>query len=115
MKTTTTSFIVALVLTLGLLVSVPSANAGGPLNVDCDVYAATIVDVDAFLGLNNIEFDNLGDLVSSAITNDSIFNDLNDLIVFFSGGAISFDSASQAISTAAKCGLIPQLIGEIAD
>ncbi len=65
--------------------------------------------------MTNIQFDNLGDLVSSAILDDDLFNDLNALITLFSGGAISFDSASQAVSTNARCGLIPQLIGNIRD
>ena len=115
MKTRNTSLIVALVLTLGLLVSVPSANAGGPLNVDCDLFASSIVDADAILDANNVQFNNLGDLVSSAITNESIFNQLRDLILFTSGGQILFDSAAQTLSTAAKCGLVPLLIGEVAD
>ena len=68
-----------------------------------------------FLDANNVQFDNLGDLVSSAILDDGVFASLNDLILFFSVGTISFDSASQAISTNAKCGLIPQLIGNIRD
>ena len=37
------------------------------------------------------------------------------LILFFSGGEIEFTSASQAVSTNAKCGLIPQLIDNIRD
>ena len=110
------SLATALAVTAGLLFSVSTAHAARPLDVDCDLLAATNDDVNVFLDtMTNIQFDNLGDLVSSAILDDDIFNDLNALITFFSGGAISFDSASQAVSTNAKCGLIPQLIGNVRD
>ena len=36
-------------------------------------------------------------------------------LVLFSGGEIVFDSASQLVTTNAKCGLIPQLIDNIRD
>ncbi len=105
----------ALAVTAGLLFTVSTAHAAKPLDVDCDFLADTIVAVDAFLAANNVEFDNLGDLVSSAILDDAVFQLLSTLILFFSGGAIDFDSASQAVSTVAKCGLMPLLIGEIRD
>ncbi len=106
----------ALAVTACLLFTVSTAHAAKPLDVDCDLLADTNDDVNVFLDtMTNIQFDNLGDLVSSSILDDDIFNDLNALITFFSGGAISFDSASQAISTNAKCGLIPQLIGNLRD
>ena len=109
-------FTTALAVTAGLLISVSTAHAAQPLDVDCDLLADTNDDVNVFLDtMTNIQFDNLGDLVSSAILDDDIFNDLNALITFFSGGAISFDSASQAVSTNARCGLIPQLIGNVND
>ena len=104
------------VLTAGLLVSVSAAHAEQPLDVDCDLLAATNDDVNVFLDtMTNIEFDNLGDLVSSSILDDDLFNDLDALVTLFSGGAISFDSASQGASTNAKCGIIPQLIDNIRD
>ena len=53
--------------------------------------------------------------VDQAILDDDLFNDLSALITFFSGGAINFDSASQAVSMNARCGLIPQLVGNIRD
>ncbi len=106
----------ALAVTAGLLLGASTANAGRPLNVDCDLLAATNDDVNFFLdNMTNIQFDNLGDLVSSSILDDDVFNDLNALIIMFSGDSISFDSASQAVSTNARCGLIPQLIGNIRD
>ena len=105
----------ALAVTAGLLFTVSTAHAKKPLDVDCDLLGSTIVAVDAFLGANNVEFDNLGDLVASAILDDAVFALLDSLILFFSGGAIDFDSASQAVSTVAKCGLMPLLIGEIED
>ncbi len=105
----------ALAVTTGLLFTVSTAHAKKPLDVDCDLLASTIVAADAFLDANNIEFDNLGDLVASAILDDALFDQLDALILLFSGGAIDFDSASQAVSTIAKCGLMPLLIGEIGD
>ena len=85
MKKTTTSLLVALVLTLGLLVSVPSANAAKPLDVDCDVLASALVCADAILDANNVQFDSLGDLVSAAILDDAVFAQLNSLVLFCSG------------------------------
>ena len=105
----------ALAVTTVLLFTVSTANAKKPLDVDCDLLADTVVAVDAFLNANNVEFDNLGDLVSSAILDDAVFDQLAALILFFSGGAIDFDSTSQAVSTVARCGLMPLLVGEIAD
>ncbi len=106
----------ALAVTAGLLFSVSTAHAAQPLDVDCDLLAATTDDVNVFLDtMTNIQFDNLGDLVSSSILDDDIFNDLNALITLFSGGAISFDSASQAVSTYGRCGLLPQIRDNIRD
>ncbi len=106
----------ALAVIAGLLLVASTAQARRPLSVDCDLLEATNDDVNVFLDtMTAIQFNNLGDLVSSAILDDDLFNDLNALITFFSGGAISFDSASQAVSTNARCGLIPQLIGNIRD
>ncbi len=105
----------ALAVTAGLLFSVSTAHAGQPLDVDCDLLAATNDAVNAFLDDAGVQFDNLGDLVSAAILDDAVFALLHDLILFFSGGAIDFESASQAVSTNAKCGLIPQLLDNIRD
>ena len=115
MKTTTTGFIVALALIFGLLVSVPSANAARPLDVDCDLLAATNEAVNIFLDDQGIQFDNLGDLFASSILDDAVFDQLSALILLFSGGAIDFESASQAISTNGRCGLIAQLKDQVAD
>ena len=110
------SLATALAVTAGLLFSVSTAHAARPLDVDCDLLADTNDDVNVFLDtMTDIQFDNLGDLVASAILDDDVFNDLNALITLFSGGAISFDSASQAVSTNAKCGLIEQLLDNIRD
>ena len=43
-----------------------------PLDVDCDLLEATNDAVDEFLDSQGIEFDNLGDLISSAIQDSSI-------------------------------------------
>ena len=105
----------ALAVTAGLLFSVSTAHAGKPLDVDCDLLAATNDAVNDFLDANGIQFDNLGDLLSSAILDDAVFDQLSALILFFSGGEIVFDSASQAVSTNARCGLIRQLLDNIRD
>ena len=104
-------------MTAALLFTVSTAHAKKPLDVDCDLLFDTNEAVNFALdnAMPPVQFDNLGDLVSSAILDDDVFNDLNALITFFSGGAISFDSASQAVSTNAKCGLIPQLLDNIRD
>ncbi len=101
--------------TAGLLISVSTAHAGRPLDVDCDLLAATNDAVNDFLDAEGIQFDNLGDLLASAILDDAVFDQLSALILFFSGGAIDFQSATQAISTNARCGLIPQLVDNVND
>ena len=105
----------ALVVTLGLFLSVSTAHAARPLDVDCDLLAATNDDVNDFLDGQGVQFNNLGDLVSSAILDEALFDQLNDLILFFSGGEIEFQSASQLVTTNARCGMIPQLIDNIRD
>ena len=92
-----------------------AAHAAKPLDVDCDLLEATNGAVNVFLDGEGIQFDNLGDLLSSAVLDDALFEQLSDLVVFFSGGAINFDSASQAVSTNAKCGLVPRVIDHIRD
>ena len=92
-----------------------AASAARPLDVDCDLLAATNDAVNDFLDSEGIQFDNLGDLISSSIQDEAVFDQLSALVLFFSGGAIEFTSASQAISTSAKCGLAPQVIDNIND
>jgi hypothetical protein len=104
----------ALAVTAGLCLSV-SANAAQPLDVDCDLLAATNDAVNDELDAQGVQFANLGQLVSLSILDEAVFDQLNALIELFSGGQISFDSASQAVSTNAACGLIPQLIDNIRD
>ena len=111
----TRQLLTALVATIGLLLSVSTAFAKKPLDVDCDLLAATNDAVNDFLDSEGIQFDNLGDLVSSAIQDENVFDQLSALILLFSGGEIDFTSASQAVSTNAKCGLVPQLIDNIRD
>ena len=101
--------------TAALLLSVSSVHAAPPLDVDCDLLEATNEAVNDFLDGEGIQFDNLGDLVSSAIQDEALFDQLSALILLFSGGEIEFTSASQAVSTNARCGLIPQLIDNIRD
>lgn len=109
----TRNLLTTLAVTAGLLLSVSTAHAARPLDVDCDLLAATNDAVDDFLELR--QFNNLGFLVSSAILNDDTFDDLNALMVLFSEGQITFDSASQFVITNARCGLIPQLLDNIRD
>ncbi len=92
-----------------------AAHADKPLDVDCDVLAATLVAVDAFLEalpVSPIEADSLGELLSTLEKDPGLFAAVNGLIVAFSGGTISFDSVSQAVSTTARCGQI-QLLAEL--
>jgi hypothetical protein len=104
-----------LAVTVALLFSVSTAYGKKPLGVDCDLLEATNDAVNDFLDGQGIQFKNLGDLVSSAIQDEDVFDQLSALILLFSGGEIEFTSASQAVSTNAKCGLIPQLIDNIRD
>ncbi len=104
-----------LAVTVGLLFTVSTAHAGRPLNVDCDLLADTNEAVNVFLDGEGVEFDSVGDLFASAILDDAVFALLHDLLLFFSGGAIDFQSASQAISTNGKCGLLPALIDNVND
>jgi hypothetical protein len=101
--------------TFGLIVGVSTAEAAAPLDVDCDLLAATNDSVNDILDMAGIQFRNLGHLVSLSILDEDAFNQLRDLIFVQSGGEIDFTSASQAVSTNGKCGLIPQLIDNIRD
>lgn len=104
-----------LALVFGLFLVSSTANARRPLDVDCDLLAATNDSVNQFLDSQGIEFDNVGDLFASAILDDAVFELLRDLILFFSGGAIEFESATQAISTNGACGTLRGLIDNIRD
>ena len=59
----------ALFVSVGAIVMLlaSGAMAKKPLDVDCDVLASANVCADAILDANNVQFDNLGDLVSVAI------------------------------------------------
>ncbi len=105
----------ALALFAALLLGASTAQAKKPLDVDCDVLASAIICTDGILDANNVAFDGVGDLFSSAILDDAVFAQLNSLILFCSVGDIDFDSASQAISTVASCGLMGLLSDEIDD
>ena len=106
---------VVLAATLAVGLTPVAASAAQPLNVDCDLLAATYDAVNDFLDGEGIQFDNLGDLVSSSIRDDAVFDQLSALVLLFSGGEIDFTSASQAISTSGRCGLAPQVIDNIND
>ena len=104
-----------LAVTAGLVVTGSTIHAGPPLDVDCDALAATNACVDEVLDEQGVQFRNLGELVSTAILDEAVFDQLDALILLCSEGAIDFESASQALSTNAKCGLIPQLLEDIRD
>ena len=105
----------ALTLTAALLISVSTAHAARPLDVDCDLLEATNDAVNGFLDGEGVQFDNLGDLFASAILDEELFDQLSALILMFSGGEIDFTSAPQLVTTNSRCGLIPQLIDNIRD
>ena len=105
----------AMVLAIALLFTVSPTHAKKPLDVDCDLLAATTMAVNDFLDGEGIQFDNLGDLLSAAILDEAVFDQLSALILFFSGGEIEFESASQGVATYGKCRLIPLLHESIAD
>jgi hypothetical protein len=105
----------ALTVTAGLFISVSTAHAAAPLDVDCDLLDATTDAVNDFLDAEGLQFDNVGDLLSSAILDDDVFDQLSALVLLFSGGEIDFTSASEGVSTYGRCGLIPQLIDNIRD
>ena len=109
------TLLTTLAVTVGLMLGVSTANAASPLDVDCDLLEATNDAVNDFLDGEGVQFDNLGDLVSSAIQDEAVFDQLSALILLFSDGEIEFTSASQAVSTNAKCGLIRQLVDNIRD
>ena len=104
-----------LAVTAGLVVTGSTIHAGPPLDVDCESLAATNECVNAILDEQGVQFQNLGELVSTAILDEAVFEQLDALILLCSEGTIDFESASQAISTNAKCGLIRQLLEDIAD
>ena len=112
---TTRCLTTALAAIAGFLISVSDAHAAKPLDVDCELLAATNECVDDILDGEGVQFQNLGQLVSSAILDDAVFDTLDALILLCSGGTIDFESASQAVTTNAKCGLIPQVIENIRD
>jgi hypothetical protein len=107
-----TTVLVAAVMVVGPTSAGASAK---PLDVDRDVLAATNECVNAALDEAGVEFDNLGDLVFSATTDDAVFDALDALYLLCSGGTIDFESASQLQSTNAKFGLTPQVIENIRD
>lgn len=111
----TRNLFAALAGTAALLLSVSTVHAAQPLDVDCDLLAATNDAVNDFLDGEGVQFNNLGDLISSSILDEAVFDQLSALILLFSGGEIDFTSASQAVSTNARCELIPQLIDNIRD
>ncbi len=105
----------ALLVAIAVPLSGGTASAAQPLDVDCDLLEATNDAVFDFLDGQGVQFDNLGDIYSSAIQDEALFGQLSALILLFSGGEVEFGSASEAISTNAKCGLTPQLLDNIRD
>ncbi len=104
----------ALAVIVALLLGTSTAHAKRPLDVDCDVLASAIVCMDGILDANNVAFNSVGDLFSSAILDVAVFAQLQSLVLFCSDGEIDFDSGSQVINTVASCGLLP-LLHELGD
>lgn len=116
MKKVITITTVVLIVGLALLIAMPSAHAMKPLDVDCYVLEATIIEVDNYLdNVANIQYKSVGELFSAAIIDPVTFTALDGLILLYSDGTINFESAAQAIATISKCGLMPLLIEEVAD
>ena len=113
MKKRLVGAVLGALLVVGLIPA--AAHAARPLDVDCDLLAATNDAVNDFLDGEGVQFDNLGDLISSAVLDDAVLEQLRDLVLFFSGGEIDFASASQWVSTNAKCGLALQVVDNIRD
>jgi len=67
-----------------------TALADKPLDVDCEALAATNECVNAILDEQGVQFQNLGDLVSSAILDEEVFDALDALILLCSGGGDRF-------------------------
>ena len=105
----------ALAVSAALLVMGSTAQADKPLDVDCGALAATNECVNAILDGAGVQFQNLGQLVSAAILDEAVFDQLDALILLCSGGTIDFESASQAVTTNARCRLIPQILENIRD
>jgi hypothetical protein len=57
----------------------------------------------------------VGQLFAFAILDDAVFAQLQSVYLLCSGGAIDFNSSSQAISTVASCGLLGLLQDQIGD
>lgn len=87
---------------------VPVAAEATQPSVDCDVLESTLIAVDGILPAGT--FDNLGDLIQTALADPATFVLLNGLVVAFSGGAISFDDPKEVTPTVSKCRLTPLLV-----
>ena len=115
-KSTKKYVALAAVVTLCQFAGGQSAYAKKPLDVDCDVLDATNTAVNDFLDAGSgLDYTNLGSLLVAAMDDPALFGNLSGLIWAFSGGQIQFTSASQLLTTNAKCGLVPSLLDDIRD
>jgi hypothetical protein len=97
----------------------PAVAGAKPLEgVDCEQIAATDVALFAFLTENTpIRFASLGDMISALHTDDALFTQMNGAFVGISaafGDPISFESATEAITTHTSCRLNPLMISLVA-
>ena len=110
-------FVLGLVTALATLLVPGVAQAGKPLDVDCDLLFLINDTTDDFLdNVVGVQVtDNLGGVAS---IHD--FSEVNALfqfvaVVLLGVEPISFDSAGQFVSTAAKCGLVKPIIDNLRD
>lgn len=97
-------------LAVGLIGLAPStAEAGSPQEIDCAVLENALVIID---GSGSFEFNNLGDLISTAVTDEAVFDSLRNAIFALSGGTILFSEPSDALKGIARCKLMP-LLGKL--
>ncbi len=76
--------------TAAFIIGAPSANASKPLDVDCDLLAATNDAVNDILDGAGTQFANVGELISDATLDEGVFNALSALILLASGGRNRF-------------------------
>ncbi len=105
-------FVAAIAAALVVLVVSPAgAETEPPADVDCGVLESTLLGIDDRLDLST--GGTVGELLAGLLTDPTSFNSFNGLVVFFSGGTISFTSGSQLVATLGSCGLMPLLVSLI--
>jgi len=106
-----------------LLGSTIALEASAAPASNCDTLKLAICATDNYLDAANIQFSSLGNLVSSAILDPSLFGQLNALLVDGSDGAVNgvagplapYSSVNALLSNISACKLTPYLIAQIND